>query len=68
MKLSKSKDQSKELENYIGRLNVLFTKYKTIEDGSVKSMLIISCKDKYFDHCYNGQLFAPQVQVQFNLP
>ena len=42
MQLSKSKDQSKELENYIGRLNVLFTKYKTIEDGSVKSMLIIT--------------------------
>ena len=67
MKLSKSKDQSKELENYIDRLNVLFTKYKTIEDGSVKSMLIISCKDEYFDHFYHGQLFAPQVQVQFNL-
>lgn len=68
MKLSKSKDQSKELENYIGRLNVLFTKYKTMEDGSVKSMLIISYKDEYFDHYYHGQLFASQVQVQFNLP
>ena len=67
MWLSKSKDQSKELENYIGRINVLFTKYKTIKGGSVKSMLIITYKDEYFVHCYHGQLFARQVQVQFNL-
>ena len=34
-------------------------------------LLIITYKDEYFDYfdlCYHGQLFARQVQVQFNLP